>query len=204
MLIPNGGSAFGSAADAGAGMTEMRRSATIAMPDQRATRVAEVFAFVRGLRDTNITVHQAGEPSVSYSVYLIVAVVRTNVQVTDVATCNTAGRWTTIHIKVKRRPAEQPTPPTRPETTNQPNHQAPLRPLNENPFQSKPANQTGLSEGDVKELRVKIDVSYHLKLHALKLLRNKKMSDAIEEALDYYFEHVVNEDIPQNENPRLF
>jgi len=51
----------------------------------------------------------------------------------------------------------------------------------------------GRSEGDVKELRVKIDVSYHLKLHALKLLRNKKMSDAIEEALDHYFEHVVNE-----------
>ncbi len=48
-----------------------------------------------------------------------------------------------------------------------------------------------MSEGDVKELRVKIDVSYHLKLHALKLLRNKRMSDAIEEALDYYFEHVV-------------
>lgn len=45
----------------------------------------------------------------------------------------------------------------------------------------------------MKELRVKIDVSYHLKLHALKLLRNKRMSDAIEEALDYYFEHVVNE-----------
>lgn len=48
-----------------------------------------------------------------------------------------------------------------------------------------------MSEGDVKELRVKIDVSYHLKLHALKLLRNKKMSEAIEEALDHYFEHVV-------------
>ncbi|MEA3201455.1 MAG: hypothetical protein QOE90_2883 [Thermoplasmata archaeon] len=48
-----------------------------------------------------------------------------------------------------------------------------------------------MSDGDVKELRVKIDVSYHLKLHALKLLRNKRMSDAIEEALDYYFEHVV-------------
>lgn len=47
------------------------------------------------------------------------------------------------------------------------------------------------NEGDVKELRVKIDVSYHLKLHALKLLRNKKMSDAIEEALDHYFAHVV-------------
>jgi uncharacterized protein with FMN-binding domain len=55
------------------------------------------------------------------------------------------------------------------------------------------ASSRRAGEGDVKELRVKIDVSYHLKLHALKLLRNKKMSDAIEEALDYYFEHVVNE-----------
>jgi len=48
-------------------------------------------------------------------------------------------------------------------------------------------------EGDVKELRVKIDVSYHLKLHALKLLRNKKMSEAVEEALDHYFAHVVQD-----------
>jgi len=48
-----------------------------------------------------------------------------------------------------------------------------------------------MSDGEVKELRVKIDVSYHLKLHALKLLRNKKMSEAVEEALDYYFEHVI-------------
>ena len=47
------------------------------------------------------------------------------------------------------------------------------------------------TESGPKELRVKIGVEYHLKLHALKLLRNKKMSDAIEEALDYYFEHVV-------------
>ena len=62
-------------------------------------------------------------------------------------------------------------------------------------------------DGDVKELRVKIDVSYHLKLHALKLLRNKKMSDAIEEALDYYFEHVVQAgpDLDQDEQAkRLF
>ena len=57
-----------------------------------------------------------------------------------------------------------------------------------------------MSEGDVKELRVKIDVSYHLKLHALKLLRNKKMSDAIEEALDHYFEHVVQTG-PDAEDP---
>ena len=58
-------------------------------------------------------------------------------------------------------------------------------------FSAPSPRKSGGSEGDVKELRVKIDVSYHLKLHALKLLRNKKMSDAIEEALDYYFEHVV-------------
>lgn len=58
-------------------------------------------------------------------------------------------------------------------------------------FNAPPPRKAGGTEGDVKELRVKIDVSYHLKLHALKLLRNKKMSDAIEEALDYYFEHVV-------------
>lgn len=68
-----------------------------------------------------------------------------------------------------------------------------LRVLHENPFSVQALKKVGLAEGDVKELRVKIDVSYHLKLHALKLLRNKKMSDAIEEALDYYFEHVVQQ-----------
>lgn len=41
-----------------------------------------------------------------------------------------------------------------------------------------------------KELRVKIRVEYHLKLHALKLLRGKRMSEAVEEALQYYFEKV--------------
>ena len=76
-------------------------------------------------------------------------------------------------------------------------------------FSSPSPRRPGGSEGDVKELRVKIDVSYHLKLHALKLLRNKKMSDAIEEALDYYFEHVVQAgpDLPFDEETaakRLF
>lgn len=41
---------------------------------------------------------------------------------------------------------------------------------------------------DAKELRVKIHVEYHLKLHALKLLRGKNMSEAVEEALDHYFQ----------------
>jgi hypothetical protein len=45
-------------------------------------------------------------------------------------------------------------------------------------------------ESGPKELRVKIGVEYHLKLHALKLLRGKRMSEAVEEALEYYFDRV--------------
>lgn len=37
---------------------------------------------------------------------------------------------------------------------------------------------------------MKIRVEYHLKLHALKLLRGKRMSEAVEEALQHYFEKV--------------
>ena len=76
------------------------------------------------------------------------------------------------------------------------------------PFSSSASGRPQISDADVKELRVKIDVSYHLKLHALKLLRNKKMSDAIEEALDYYFEHVIEQpagsDDPDAAAKRLF
>jgi len=54
-----------------------------------------------------------------------------------------------------------------------------------NPASSR-ENQTG-----VRELRVKIHVNYHLRLHALKLLRGKPMHEVIAEALDNYFEHVV-------------
>lgn len=46
------------------------------------------------------------------------------------------------------------------------------------------------TESGPKELRVKIGVEYHLKLHALKLLRGKRMSEAVEEALEFYFERV--------------
>lgn len=45
-------------------------------------------------------------------------------------------------------------------------------------------------ESGPKELRVKIGVEYHLKLHALKLLRGKRMSEAVEEALEFYFDKV--------------
>lgn len=51
-----------------------------------------------------------------------------------------------------------------------------------------------MADADIKELRVKIEMSYHLKLHALKLLRNKKMSAAVEEALELYFREVAGLD----------
>lgn len=50
--------------------------------------------------------------------------------------------------------------------------------------------QEAKNDSGPKELRVKIGVEYHLKLHALKLLRGKRMSEAVEEALSYYFERV--------------
>ena len=50
--------------------------------------------------------------------------------------------------------------------------------------------QEARTDSGPKELRVKIGVEYHLKLHALKLLRGKRMSEAVEEALEYYFERV--------------
>ncbi|HVL48038.1 MAG TPA: hypothetical protein VM889_05740 [Candidatus Thermoplasmatota archaeon] len=39
----------------------------------------------------------------------------------------------------------------------------------------------------VKELKVKIPVGYHVKLHALKVITGKQMRDAVTEALDAYF-----------------
>lgn len=54
------------------------------------------------------------------------------------------------------------------------------------------------SDSGPKELRVKIGVEYHLKLHALKLLRGKRMSEAVEEALGFYFERVRLEHEAEN------
>lgn len=54
---------------------------------------------------------------------------------------------------------------------------------------------SGGSDG-TRELRVKIGVDYHLKLHTLKILRNKNMSTTVEEALDHYFKFMaVNESL---------
>lgn len=39
----------------------------------------------------------------------------------------------------------------------------------------------------VKEVKVKIPVSYHIRLHSMKVLTGKQISDAVKEALDAYF-----------------
>jgi hypothetical protein len=59
-------------------------------------------------------------------------------------------------------------------------------------------------ESGPKELRVKIGVEYHLKLHALKLLRGKRMSEAVEEALEFYFEKVrIEQEAAQQPIPQM-
>ena len=40
----------------------------------------------------------------------------------------------------------------------------------------------------MKPVKVKIPVSHHIKLHAMKVLAGKQLSDAVTEALDAYFE----------------
>ena len=44
-----------------------------------------------------------------------------------------------------------------------------------------------------KEVKVKIPVSHHIKLHSMKVLTGKQISDAITEALDAYFAARAND-----------
>ncbi|HET6405491.1 MAG TPA: hypothetical protein VFH78_12665 [Candidatus Thermoplasmatota archaeon] len=41
--------------------------------------------------------------------------------------------------------------------------------------------------GRAKEVKVKIPVSYHVRLHSMKVLTGKPISDAVTEALEAYF-----------------
>lgn len=55
-----------------------------------------------------------------------------------------------------------------------------------------------------KEVKVKIPVSHHIKLHSMKVLTGKQISDAITEALDAYFANQRPEDAPSLSDLRLF
>jgi len=54
-----------------------------------------------------------------------------------------------------------------------------------------------------KEVKVKIPVSHHIKLHSMKVLTGKQISDAITEALDAYFAAQSVDDMPTLTDPRL-
>ncbi|HET6403900.1 MAG TPA: hypothetical protein VFH78_04585 [Candidatus Thermoplasmatota archaeon] len=54
-----------------------------------------------------------------------------------------------------------------------------------------------------KEVKVKIPVAHHIKLHSMKVLTGKQISDAITEALDAYFASQRVEDVPNLVDPRL-
>lgn len=54
-----------------------------------------------------------------------------------------------------------------------------------------------------KEVKVKIPVGHHIKLHSMKVLTGKQISDAITEALDAYFAAQRVEDMPSLVDPRL-
>lgn len=42
-------------------------------------------------------------------------------------------------------------------------------------------------ESEVREMKVRIPSDYYMKLHSLKLLTGKQISDAVTEALEMYF-----------------
>lgn len=54
-----------------------------------------------------------------------------------------------------------------------------------------------------KEVKVKIPVGHHIKLHSMKVLTGKQISDAITEALDAYFANQTPESMPTLVDPRL-
>jgi hypothetical protein len=51
-----------------------------------------------------------------------------------------------------------------------------------------------------KEIKVKIPVDYHVKLHTLKVLRGQTISSSVETALRRFFEHHMDDDQGQAYN----
>lgn len=64
-------------------------------------------------------------------------------------------------------------------------------------FHEESAAEDALS---LKEIKVRIPVSFHLKLHAFKVLKGKPISDTIVEALDAYFKAAEQRKIAAHAN----
>ncbi len=54
-----------------------------------------------------------------------------------------------------------------------------------------------VEDGELKELKVKLPLRHHIRLHSLKLVRKEAISDTVMKALTEYFERL--EDEHQNE-----
>ncbi len=46
---------------------------------------------------------------------------------------------------------------------------------------------------ELKEVKVKIPMGHHVKLHSMKVLTGKQISNAVTEALDLYFEEMPDD-----------
>ncbi len=54
-------------------------------------------------------------------------------------------------------------------------------------------NDVNLPSDKQKEIKVKIPVSYHVKLHTLKVLRGQEISTSVETALERFFEQLAED-----------
>ncbi len=55
-------------------------------------------------------------------------------------------------------------------------------------------NEPQRSEDTMKEVRVKIPVPYHVRLHTMKVLSGKLISTTVTEALEDYFQRLAKSD----------
>ena len=52
-----------------------------------------------------------------------------------------------------------------------------------------------MTQTQSKDVRVRIPVNYHLRLHEIKILEGKGMGEALAEALDLYFSKAEHDDL---------
>ena len=55
----------------------------------------------------------------------------------------------------------------------------------------------------LKEVKVKIPVNFHIKLHSMKVLTGRQISDTITEALEKYFLDMRHAGTPEEATPEL-
>lgn len=51
-----------------------------------------------------------------------------------------------------------------------------------------------MSEQKLKEIKVRIPIDHHIKLHSIRLMMEQNISDTVQKALETYFELLRNEE----------